>query len=551
MNKTTISKTLFGFGLFTYCLQPLLGHESSSSSDSNSTYDYIIVGNGTAGAVLARKLSDNKKHSVLVIEAGQNLSKDPAVLTPNFISVIPEITFNPKYAETYPVFIPEGFVQTTTYSEGRMWGGSSAHNYTVCVHGTPNLYNSWAMESANSRWSYNNLLPIIKSIETYTPNGTTANPLERGSNGPIYVTQLPPVNGNFYAQQFSNATSAPLVSDYNDPSLGNTSVSALQQFLTPPPNSHRSFSINGYLPDSVVTADGKGRQGRKLTIISEATVARVLFSGKKAKGVEFVSTKNGLKVQKAFAKKKIILSAGAIHTPAILQRSGIGDSTFLRAKNIPVVFHNENVGKNLVNQYGPLFVTTGNNPDFIDALYDGSPYFPNDGIRRFQTNMFNGSPILGYGFILNPKSRGSVEIVNQDPFTSPKLDLNMYSDGPVSDFGSDAYASVAVLKIAKDFATNAGEIVLAPSPDIYAAGDDALLTYAKSNPNALISDHISGTCRMSTSANSGVVDGNLQVFGVKHLMVCDLSVAPVSPDGNPCFAVYVLANEAARILQAS
>lgn len=520
------------------------------SSYKSNEFDYIIVGNGTAGAVLARKLTNNKKNRVLVLEAGPNLSKDPQVLNPVVFTNLYDLTFNPKFVETYPNPLPfsAGLLQTVTYSEARMWGGGSAHNYLLAVHGTPDLYNSWAAVSGNPRWTYNNLLPTIRAVETYTPNGTVANPIERGSHGPIFVTQRAPINTSPLAIAMSSVTNAPQVTDYNDPTLGNTGVSSYQEFITPPPNSQRSFSISGYLPDSVVTPEGKGLHGRRLRISSDTTVNRILFKDKRAIGVECVLNGTVEKVKRAYAKKKVIVCAGGIHTPSLLQRSGIGDATLLNSLDIPVIVNNPNVGANLSNQYGAVTVLSGTEPENIQANINCSPYYPNDDVRRIQylTNPGVGA-ILGYGFITTPQSRGFVSIVSKNPFIHPKVDLNMYSDGPVNVPGTDAYTIVSYLKILQAIATAEGESVFLPTPDDY-TNDDTLLAFAMGTPNIIITSHITGTCRMATSAADGVVDGNLNVFGVDDLMVVDLSVAPVQPDGNTCYPVYVIANEAAHIL---
>lgn len=517
------------------------------ASDKDNEYDYVIVGNGTSGAVLARKLTNKCKYSVLVLEAGPNLSNDEVVLAPNVFPVINELSFDPKFAINYTI-PTAGLLQTLAYGEGKMWGGSSAHNYLLSVRASPAIYDAWAAFSGNSRWSYNNLLPVLKSFETYTPDGTSANPAQRGHNGPIYITQLPPVDQDPYPQATSTVTHAPLVMDYNDATEGNTGVSAYQQFVTPGNNSVRSFSINGYLPESVVTQDGKGRNGRKLRIISEATASRIIFKGNKAKGVEYITTGDSNKVKKVYAKKKVILAAGAVQTPALLQRSGIGDSGLLASLGIDLVYHNPNVGKHLENQYGPIVVTSGGTPTNTQAMINGWPYFPDDDMRRIQYLNNGGLPVnFGYGFVLNPQSRGSVEIVSKNPFDRPRVDLGLFTDGSVSTPGTDAYTLVSFLKIVKDIATEAGEVVYLPTPADY-TDDDTLLAYAQSNPNLIITSHITGTCRMAKSPADGVVDGNLQVFGVKNLMIVNLGVAPVQPDCNPCVSVYAIANEAARIL---
>ncbi len=487
----------------------------------------------------------------MVLEAGQNLSDDPVVLNPNAFSVLNDLTYNPKYAATYPIPLPTQ-LQTSTYSEGRMWGGCSAHNYLQAVRGTPDIYDGWAAASGDSRWTYNNLLPLMKELETYTANGTSIDYLERGTSGPLFVSQASPVGSDPFIDACVIATGTSIVPDYNDPPSGNIGFSAQQQFVTPPfgsPSSIRSFSINAFLPPSVVTHEGKGRHGRKLRIESNATVSKVLFKRKKAVGVEYALSPNDGEFLRAYAKKKVILCAGAIHTPAILERSGIGDSDVLSPLGIPVLVDNKNVGANLINQYGTQAIIPGTVNVSAMGFTDASPYLPNDGLRRLQFIPSKGSGVVALiMFMVEPKSRGSLHIVSRNPFTNPLIDFNMYSDGPVTQPGSDANLVVSALKIAKDIATQYGSTVVAP-PNY--SSDAALFNQAKNNPFASVSDHITGTTRMGTSINDGVVNGSLHVFGVKNLMVCDLGAIPVTTDGNTAYSVFVLALEAAQILGAS
>ena len=221
-------------------------------------YDYIIVGNGTAGAVVARKLSDDYSIRVLVIEVGRNRTTDPIITSPNVFlpGILNEITYSPKYSVCYPsaandtnpanlgtLYPPFG--SAIVYPEGRMWGGSSAHNYLQAVRGTPVIYNNWALLSGNNQWSYNRLLPIMKNIETYT--GSTTNPSQRGFDGPIFITQSAPVTTDSLAIGYSLGSNTPQTVDYNDYLEGTVCISTIQEFITPPPNSQRSYSQPAYL----------------------------------------------------------------------------------------------------------------------------------------------------------------------------------------------------------------------------------------------------------------------------------------------------------------
>lgn len=521
----------------------------------STTWDYIIIGDGTAGAVLARELSNNRDNSVLVLEWGQNRTDDPAVLSPDVFAFTDVLTYDPRYAvnQIVPLNFPSLPEQYFIYSDGVMWGGSSAHNGLFAVRGTPTLYNSWAAMSGNPAWSYNNLLPLILNMEHYTPDGTVADPMQRGLSGPLFITQTPPVNMQPLAIAESMATGAPLITDYNNPSLGDTGVSAHQQWITPDPDSHRSFSSNAYMNvGDIVDAKGFGLDGRQLFVQSNALVSKVLFKSKTAIGVEYTANGSIPSVMKAFARKKVILCAGAIGTTCILERSGIGDKALLNSLGIPVVVDNPNVGEHLINHYGVGGVITGSTTiaPFLDAYIDERPYMPADSVRRVQVISLNvnGVGIAISGTLLHPGSRGSVHIVDKDPTIRPALDLNMFSDGSVTTPGTDAYMAVSFYKILQTIASDLGETVISPPASVYMAGDNALLTYGETLPNLSVAYHAVGTARMGQSINDSVVDGKLHVFGVKNLMVADVSIEPQIQDGNTAYAAYLIGQVAASII---
>ncbi len=208
----------------------------------------------------------------MLIEAGGNYVHDPIILDPNWLDNAGDLLVNAKFAVNYPLFFPP--LTTATYSDGRQLGGGAAHNFLLTVRGTPSIYDGWAATTGNPRWSYfGNVLNLMKALETYTPDGTIANPAERGFNGPISVTQNPPlipVPGDFLSA-LSAVTLTPFVADYNDPATGDIGISAVQQFITPGVGSHRSFSALEFLTD-VIDANGKGLNGRKLTVLTNAQV---------------------------------------------------------------------------------------------------------------------------------------------------------------------------------------------------------------------------------------------------------------------------------------
>lgn len=577
-----MSKTMQGHASrFCFLLVAFTG--ALIAGEEKITYDYIIVGNGTAGAALARKLSDNKKTKVLVLEAGVNNSSDPNVLQAagaDLLVDLSTVTISPKYAEIYGVQANNP-LQFVVYSEGRGWGGSSAHNYMQAVRGSPSVYDGWATTCGNTSWTYNNLLPLMLALETYTPDPPdTLNPAERGTGGPIKITQtsnMASIMMDPLGAQLDTGTGSGFIDDINDATAVSSTgllglgVSPFQQFATPGPADgsvvERSFSINGFLPSSIVSSQGKAQDGRLLRIESNASVSRVLFEGTKAVGVEFVYGLTGNKVLTAYGKK-IILCAGGINSAAILQRSGIGPAALLNSLGIHVIVDNPNVGANLENQYGvnAIALTTTDQQPFLQAFVSGTagagtltpfldPFVYDTTKRRLQIGAAyagNGVSLI-FGFILQPSSRGSVQIVSPNPLTQPEITFNLYSDGGVETNGTDANLAVtAYYLIANSVGT--GNMLFPPStlfgsqPGTDPVQDALLLQQAQGASGIVATSHILGTTRLGTSIQNGVVDGNLNVFGVENLMVADLGVAPQSPDGNTCYAAYLIALNAARIL---
>jgi choline dehydrogenase len=432
------------------------------------------------------------------------------------------------------------------------------------VRGTPGIYNQWAAISGNSLWSYNSLLPMMLALENYTPCMTTANSSQRGTGGPISVTQTAPVTSSDpFGEQLHTSTGTPFLPDINDYTEGLIGISAYQMFATassPCSPAQRSFSSREFLPSSVVTPTAMGGTGtgkRLLRIASNAYVNKIIFKGNKAVGVKFIYNNQPNKMLKAWGKK-IILCAGSVNSPAILQRSGIGDPAVLGPLGIKVRVNNPNVGANLLNQYGggAIALTTTNASPFLQAFLNGSTItplptgfvYPNDMTRRIQIDAFQAGPgvVEMFAFLLEPNSRGTVQIVDTNPLVAPNINLNMYSDGSVLTTGTDANLTVAAYYLIAQAVGGTGNMIF-PSAAQYAT-PQSLLAAAMTASGITAESLIVATARMGTSQDNGVVDGNLNVFGVKNLMIADASVIPVLPDGNICYGVYMIALGAAQIL---
>lgn len=540
-------------------------HKKEGCSKSSSCWDYIIVGNGTAGAVLARQLSendvDNPGKGVLVLEAGFNYDHDPIALDPDAVGGTPNSTTlsNPPYAFKF-TYTVNGVLSPTPTSAGMGWGGSSMHNFMIAVRPTPNVLNNWAALSGDSRWSYNKILPVVKAVESYYPHATSdsfvlysgANYHERGDRGLLSILQFtaPIATDPFYITIGTHAnTGVGLPADYNDPSQGTVGISAPQRFNTPFPERNRSFSSRDYL-DAVVDLNGDGLFGRKLKIRSGTFVTRVLFKGKKAIGVEYFLETNPARLMRAFGKK-IILAAGFFNTTPILERSGIGNRSILESLGIRVIVNNPNVGEHVQDHYGATATMTGPAVPSATGFTDlrGQDGYPADSIRRMQMNIStNAGNVQFSGLIMNPLSTGSLHIVSADPIVPPELSLHAYTDGSVNTFGTDANMIVSYLKYIKQYADQTGRTMVTPTPAQYAAGDTALLAFAQTRFG--FQAHQVGSTRMATSIKDGVVDGKLRVFGVKNLMIVDNSIMPQISDGNTGFPAFLIGMEAAEILGA-
>lgn len=377
---------------------------------------------------------------------------------------------------------------------------------------------------------------------------------QRGDRGETSIIQLtPPVDTDPFLQNIGTIgpTAVGLPRDFNDPSEGTVGISAPQRFSTPFPNRVRSFSSRDYL-QPVVDSGGNGLSGRKLRIQSRAFVSRVLFNGTQAIGVEYFNEGTPGKLIQTFADH-VILAAGALSSPAILERSGIGDPAILEPLGIKVLVDNPNVGSHLQNHYSiTARMTGGPQPvpsatGFTDLRGQGG--YVADGIRRMQMNISTIAGNLNQfnGVIANPKSRGSVHIVSTNPTVLPQVDHGAYTDGPHTQFESDANIVVNYLRYVKQLADQNGRTMVAPPPADFAS-DDALFAFASATPGFL--SHQVGTTRMAGSIADGVVDGRLHVFGVQKLLVADIGIEPLSPDGNTAYSAFVIGLEAARILGA-
>lgn len=524
------------------------------------TFDYIVVGTGPAGAVIAKRLTDDKRTSVLVLEAGDNNSNEipiresqfapPFILRDNFLSQYywPGRGFPQAFAD----------VRTFPWTGGRTLGGTSSVNNEQYVRPTQANMQQWE-DLLGPLWSPTRETAVFSKLENY--NGKTDNPDARGFSGRLDIRQTP-VKPTDMVEKFvtamEKATGLPRIIDYNNPDTPNGPFTSWQLYQMP--DGVRESSDTAFLSADIMTPDGQGVGGRKLTVSFRSTAARIIFNNEKqAVGIEYL--KEGRCIP-AYANKKVIVSAG-INSPKLLMLSGIGPSDVLGRAGVSLVHHNPNVGEHLTTHCINTVTFTTNPKDRAmpeddpSAIYPGGAFLPDptpgaDKSRRGVQVIGLAGPnnTLNIGFYLTePKSKGSIIIQDNDPLKMPLASEGFLSNPADMESIKNVF-KIYIKNIAAELAKIDPEYQLI-SPTLETINDDKKLeAYIRANLSA--THHVQGTLRMAPSAETGVVDATGHVYGLKNLIVADDSIAPFVSDGNTSApAFFIGANIADQLLAAS
>ena len=528
-------------------------------------FDYIIIGAGSAGCVLASRLSENASCKVLLLEAGGKgtlkVNIPGAYGTLHRTSVDWAFQTEPQpHVNNRKMFIPRG----------KVLGGCSSTNAMAYVRGNPEDYNEWA-SLGNKGWSYKEVLPYFKKSEHHEQFGEPYHSNKGLLN--VSFAQYPSPLSKVFLEACAEA-GIPYNEDYNgEVQLG---ASMLQYTIK---NNRRHSTATAFLRPAMMRSN--------LTVYTNAMVKQIIIEKDKAIGVEFFKSPNIS--EKIYCNKEVILSAGAIKSPQLLLLSGIGDEQTLRKANIDTRLPLPGVGKNLQDHIWTRAsnlcnISTSNSAikpvnmlkgllqyllfkkgPFCNSPIEANAFLKTDATLARPDIQFHFAPFqlgndykadpyniktipLDNGFtvlaiLLHPESRGTITVNTNNPFDAPVIQPNFFESG------NDKATLLKGLKKAMEVADAKAFRPYSPgglNHPLRDASDEALMDHICKSLETLY--HPVGTCKMG-SDRMAVVNDRLQVYGLKKLRVIDASIMPTIISGNTNAASIMIGEKGADLIK--
>ncbi|WP_315769937.1 MULTISPECIES: choline dehydrogenase [unclassified Bradyrhizobium] len=528
--------------------------------EADSEFDYVVVGAGSAGCVLANRLSSDGKHTVLLLEAGPKDTNIWIHVPLGYGKLFKEKTVNWMY-QTEPEPGLDG--RSVFQPRGKVLGGSSSINGLLYVRGQHEDYDRWR-QRGNVGWGYDDVLPYFKRAE----NQSRGADVYHGVDGPLPVSDWrheDPLSEAFVKAAVE--AGLPFNGDFNGASQEGAGF-----FQTTTRRGRRASSAASYLRPAL------GRSN--LHVETDALAQRILFEGRRARGVTF--SQRG-RMRTARARKEILVSSGAYNSPQLLQLSGVGPAELLKQHGLDVVLDAPGVGSDLQDHLqvrivmrcsqritlndivnnpvrkvlagvryaafrnGPLTIAAGT----AGAFFKTDPRLASPDIQihfiPFSTDKMGEKLHTFSGFTvsvcqLRPESRGSLRIRSADPTVPPEIRINYLASE------TDRRANIEGLRILR-------KILAAPALKPYVSdeaypgskivSDDDILAYCRQTGSTIY--HPTSTCRMGTDA-AAVVDQRLRVRGVDGLRVVDASIMPDLVSGNTNAPVIMIAEKASDMI---